>query len=75
MVYIFRMFSIGIGEGASTSLVRGTARAGRGQAEIVTGKDRLQAKVFYACPNVHLNLDFPFILLTILLFFSGAVAI
>ena len=40
-----RMFSIGIGSGASTSLVKGIARAGNGREEFVHGTDRLQAKV------------------------------
>ena len=42
---LLRMFSIGIGQGASTSLVTGIARAGNGKAEFVYGTDRLQAKV------------------------------
>ena len=43
------MFSIGIGQGASTSLVTGIARAGNGKAEFVYGTDRLQAKVRNTC--------------------------
>ncbi|XP_015668992.1 von Willebrand factor A domain-containing protein 5A [Protobothrops mucrosquamatus] len=39
-----RCFSFGIGEGASTSLVKGIARAAGGSAEFITGKERMQAK-------------------------------
>ncbi|XP_078003037.1 von Willebrand factor A domain-containing protein 5A-like isoform X2 [Phascolarctos cinereus] len=39
-----RCFSFGIGEGASTSLVKGIARAAGGTAEFITGRDRMQPK-------------------------------
>lgn len=39
-----RCFSFGIGEGASTSLIKGIARVSGGTAEFITGKDRMQAK-------------------------------
>ncbi|XP_030620536.1 von Willebrand factor A domain-containing protein 5A [Chanos chanos] len=40
-----RCFSFGIGEGASTALVNGMAKEGRGHAQFITGTDRLQPKV------------------------------
>ncbi|XP_068108635.1 von Willebrand factor A domain-containing protein 5A-like [Hyperolius riggenbachi] len=40
-----RCFTFGIGEGASTSLIKGVARAGGGTFEFITGKDRMQPKV------------------------------
>ncbi|XP_069326860.1 von Willebrand factor A domain-containing protein 5A isoform X2 [Eulemur rufifrons] len=40
-----RCFSFGIGEGASTSLIKGIALASRGTSEFITGKDRMQSKV------------------------------
>ncbi|XP_050690301.1 von Willebrand factor A domain-containing protein 5A-like isoform X2 [Eriocheir sinensis] len=40
-----RLFSIGVGHGASTALVRGTARAGRGRSEMVAEESHLQQKV------------------------------
>lgn len=43
-----RCFSFGIGEGASTSLIKGIARASGGDAEFITGKDRIQAKALRA---------------------------
>ncbi|XP_013923319.1 PREDICTED: von Willebrand factor A domain-containing protein 5A [Thamnophis sirtalis] len=42
--HFHRCFSFGIGEGASTSLVKGIARAAGGSAEFITGKERMQAK-------------------------------
>ncbi len=56
------MFAIGIGEGASTALVKGIARAGNGKEEFVYGMDRLQAKVSLVVKShptgiVHAQLD------------------
>ncbi|KAL1781512.1 von Willebrand factor A domain-containing protein 5A-like [Sigmodon hispidus] len=39
-----RCFSFGIGEGASTSLIKSIARVSGGTAEFITGMDRMQAK-------------------------------
>ncbi|XP_008589992.1 PREDICTED: von Willebrand factor A domain-containing protein 5A [Galeopterus variegatus] len=39
-----RCFSFGIGEGASTSLIKGIARASGGTSEFITGKERMQSK-------------------------------
>ncbi|XP_040585948.1 von Willebrand factor A domain-containing protein 5A isoform X2 [Mesocricetus auratus] len=39
-----RCFSFGIGEGASTSLIKGIARVSGGTAEFITDKDRMQTK-------------------------------
>ncbi|XP_053217233.1 von Willebrand factor A domain-containing protein 5A-like isoform X1 [Podarcis raffonei] len=39
-----RCFSFGIGEGASTALIKGIARAAEGSAEFIAGKERMQAK-------------------------------
>ncbi|XP_074071451.1 von Willebrand factor A domain-containing protein 5A-like isoform X2 [Macrotis lagotis] len=39
-----RCFSFGIGEGASTSLIKGIAQAAGGTAEFITGLDRMQPK-------------------------------
>ncbi|KAM3938719.1 von Willebrand factor A domain-containing protein 5A-like isoform 2-T3 [Leptodactylus fuscus] len=43
-----RCFTFGIGEGASTSLIKGMARAGGGTYDFITGKDRMQSKVLRA---------------------------
>ncbi|XP_043937299.1 von Willebrand factor A domain-containing protein 5A-like [Protopterus annectens] len=40
-----RFFTLGIGEGASTSLIKGMAKASHGKYEFITGKDRMQKKV------------------------------
>nr|XP_004670619.1 von Willebrand factor A domain-containing protein 5A [Jaculus jaculus]XP_045001773.1 von Willebrand factor A domain-containing protein 5A [Jaculus jaculus] len=39
-----RCFSFGIGEGASTSLIKSIARVSGGTSEFITGKDRMQSK-------------------------------
>ncbi|XP_020008953.2 von Willebrand factor A domain-containing protein 5A isoform X1 [Castor canadensis] len=39
-----RCFSFGIGEGASTSLIKNIARVSGGTSEFITGKDRMQSK-------------------------------
>ncbi|XP_057605222.1 von Willebrand factor A domain-containing protein 5A [Hippopotamus amphibius kiboko] len=43
-----RCFSFGVGEGASTSLIKGIARVSRGTSEFITGKERMQAKALRA---------------------------
>ena len=40
-----RVFTFGIGSGASTALVRGLARAGNGTAEFIQQGERMQPKV------------------------------
>ncbi|XP_039728846.1 von Willebrand factor A domain-containing protein 5A isoform X1 [Pteropus medius] len=43
-----RCFSFGIGEGASTSLIKGIARVSGGMSEFITGKERMQSKALRA---------------------------
>ncbi|KAM4709154.1 von Willebrand factor A domain-containing protein 5A-like [Discoglossus pictus] len=43
-----RCFAFGIGEGASTALIKGISRAASGTCEFITGKDRMQPKVLRA---------------------------
>ncbi|XP_040277147.1 von Willebrand factor A domain-containing protein 5A-like isoform X4 [Bufo bufo] len=70
-----RCFAFGIGEGASTSLIKGMARAGSGTFEFITGKDRMQTKVLRALKcslqptvkNVSLTWSLPFGMEAILL--------
>ena len=40
-----RVFTFGIGSGASTALVKGLAKAGNGTAEFIQEGERLQPKV------------------------------
>ncbi|KAK7906763.1 hypothetical protein WMY93_015375 [Mugilogobius chulae] len=40
-----RCFSFGIGEGASSALINGLAKQGRGHAQFITGNDKMQPKV------------------------------
>ncbi|XP_039454037.1 von Willebrand factor A domain-containing protein 5A-like isoform X1 [Oreochromis aureus] len=40
-----RCFSFGIGEGASSALINGMAKEGGGDAQFITGTDRMQPKV------------------------------
>jgi len=47
-LYNCRCFSFGIGEGASTSLIKGIARVAGGTSEFITGKDRMQSKALRA---------------------------
>ncbi|XP_062813696.1 von Willebrand factor A domain-containing protein 5A [Anolis carolinensis] len=62
-----RCFSFGIGEGASTALIKGVARAAGGSAEFITGKERMQAKAMQslkkalqpAVTKISLNWDLP----------------
>ncbi|KAK6467762.1 von Willebrand factor A domain-containing protein 5A-like [Huso huso] len=62
-----RCFTFGIGEGASTALIKGMARVGSGHPEFITGKDRMQPKVMQslrfalqpAVNNIVLNWDVP----------------
>ncbi|XP_040277163.1 von Willebrand factor A domain-containing protein 5A-like isoform X2 [Bufo bufo] len=43
-----RCFTFGIGEGASTALIKGVSRVGNGTYDFITGKDRMQPKVLKA---------------------------
>lgn len=44
-VTLLRVFTFGIGDGVSTSLVRGLARAGRGKYELIADVKNLPEKV------------------------------
>ncbi|XP_069960100.1 von Willebrand factor A domain-containing protein 5A isoform X2 [Cherax quadricarinatus] len=44
-VHETRVFAVGIGDGASTALIHGVARAGKGYSEMVFQQDKLQHKV------------------------------
>ncbi|XP_057695046.1 von Willebrand factor A domain-containing protein 5A-like isoform X2 [Corythoichthys intestinalis] len=62
-----RCFSFGIGEGASTALITGLAKEGRGYAQFITGADRMQPKVMQslqfalqpAVKDISVNWDLP----------------
>uniref|UniRef100_F7DTF1 von Willebrand factor A domain containing 5A n=1 Tax=Ornithorhynchus anatinus TaxID=9258 RepID=F7DTF1_ORNAN len=62
-----RCFSFGIGEGASTALIKGIARVTGGSAEFITGSDRMQPKALQslkrslqpAAQNISLNWTLP----------------
>lgn len=41
----YRVFTFGIGSGASSALVKGLARAGNGSAEFIKEGERMQSKV------------------------------
>ena len=45
MFFFCRCFSFGIGSGASTTLVKGIAQAGKGAAEFIVSEERMQPKV------------------------------
>ena len=42
---LLRVFTFGIGSGASTELVKGLAKAGNGSAEFIKEGERMQSKV------------------------------
>ncbi|EDO45203.1 predicted protein, partial [Nematostella vectensis] len=46
-----RCFTFGIGQGASTALIKGVARAGQGTAEFITSSHQMQAKVVKTLRN------------------------
>ena len=46
---LYRVFTFGIGSGASTALVKGLAQAGNGSAEFIKEKERIQPKVHDLC--------------------------
>ena len=52
LLFFCRCFTFGIGSGASSALVNGMAKAGRGTAEFVKEGERMQPKVrFFHTPR------------------------
>ena len=52
-ICVCRVFTFGIGSGASTALVNGLAKAGNGTAEFIKEGERMQPKV--RCRVIHVQ--------------------